>query len=115
MYNVAMDTIATWLTLQLQHHDLNALRLSYAIGVSHVTIGKWLKGIYTPNSANCRKLARVFNIPEDDVLVIAGHRSPDLIENTNYHVGPRALLDRALDQLTSDQLETLIASLEIIK
>ena len=120
-----MDTISNWLTAQLQQHNLNALGLSYAIGVSHVTIGKWLKGIYTPNPANCIKLARAFNVPEDDVLIIAGHKTPRVSDDRNndqlaephptYHIGPRARLDRMLDQLTDDQLEILTTFLEAIK
>jgi len=110
--------LAHWLKQQMDQKNVNALGLSYAINVSHVTIGKWLKGTYTPKPANCRKLAAYFRIPEDKVLLIAGHRKlpnpgGDLAEPLPvYRTGPRADLARLLDRLTDDQIHPLLKFLE---
>ena len=69
------STISTWLEGQIQHVDTNPYGLSKAIGVSHVTVGKWLNGVYIPDPPNCRKLAAFFHVPEPQVLVLAGHLS----------------------------------------
>ena len=110
--------LAHWLKLRMNEKDVNALGLSYAINVSHVTIGKWLKGTYVPKPTNCRKLAAYFGVPEDHVLSIAGHRklpesTGDLAEpRPVYRTGPRADLARLLDRLTDDQILALLKFLE---
>lgn len=110
--------LAHWLKRQMDQKDVNALGLSYAINVSHVTIGKWLRGTYIPKPTNCRKLAAYFGVPEDHVLSIAGHRKTitpggDLAEpRPVYRTGPRAALDLLLDRLTDDQLRSLLKFLE---
>lgn len=65
--------ISSWLKEQMDRNNINALSLSYALHISHVTIGKWLKGTYTPSPRSCRKIASFFGIPEEDILTIAGH------------------------------------------
>lgn len=76
--------LKNWLKHQMEKHNTNALGLSYAIKVSHVTIGKWLSGTYTPKPSNCRKLAQYFGAPEDYVLSLAGHRHQIKEEQTHY-------------------------------
>jgi len=110
--------IATWLKTQMKIRNLNPQGISHGIDVSHVTVGKWVKGIYTPNPENCRKLAHFFNIPDEQVLIIAGHLTPDDSKTTIaepctiYLTGPRAHLHTLLDTLTDDQAETLTKFLE---
>ena len=79
--------ISSWLKEQMDRNNINALSLSYALRISHVTIGKWLKGTYTPSPRSCRKIASFFGIPEEDILTIAGHL------RTNTIAEPKAPYD----------------------
>jgi len=103
--------LQTWLKNQMDKHDINALGLSYAIEVSHVTIGKWIKGIYTPNPANCRKLAQYFGVPEDQVLTLAGHRTPRTAEPQPHYSTTQPSLRQAIQmfrQLDDDDQERIL-------
>jgi len=120
-----MITFANWLNSELKRRpQLNQTALAINIGLSQSTISSWLRGLYVPQPENCRKIARFFDIPEDDVLVVAGHRQPVIIGHsttdlaeppTPYHIGPRARLDQLLDNLTDPQLEALITFLETLQ
>lgn len=121
-----MITFADWLSSEIKRKpELNQTALAIHIGLSQSTISSWLRGLYVPQPENCRKIARFFNIPDDDVLVVAGHRHPVVIGADNsghlaepptpYHIGPRARLDALLDHLTDDQLEALITFLETLQ
>ena len=93
-----MDMV-TWLTTQLEIKNMNAQGLSHAIGVSHVTVGKWLRGTYTPDPENCRKLAEYFQMPEQEVMIIAGHLTP-FTENT-LEVSPYYTTNQHSPELTN--------------
>lgn len=119
-----MITFANWLDSELKRRpQLNQTALAIHIGLSQSTISSWLRGLYVPQPDNCRKVARFFDIPEDDVLVVAGHRQSVIIGQdthiaeapTPYHIGPRARLDTLLDTLTDPQLESLITFLETLQ
>ena len=120
-----MITFADWLNSELKRRpQLNQTALAIHIGLSQSTISSWLRGLYVPQPENCRKVARFFDIPEDDVLVVAGHHRPAMsfegsnhVSNTRvpYHIGPRARLDALLDDLTDPQLDALIAFLEAMQ
>ena len=113
-------TFSDWLQSELKRRpDLNQTALAIHLGLSQGTISSWLRGLYVPQPDNCHKLARFFDVPEDEVLIAAGHRQPIVIghntlaePSTSYHIGPRARLDTLLDTLTSDQIEALITLLE---
>ena len=117
-----MITFADWLDSELKRRpQLNQTALAIHIGLSQSTISSWLRGLYVPQPENCRKVAHFFDIPEDDVLVVAGHRQPvahgtHLSEPpTPYHIGPRARTDKLLDNLTPPQLEALNHFLETLQ
>jgi len=110
----------------MAERNINNVGLAAAIDTSHVAIGHWTRGERFPNYGNCIKLARYFHIPEEDILIIAGHRQPHLISDSpyltdlgepqpTYATGPRAHLDTLLDQLTDDQVESLITFLEALR
>lgn len=69
------EPIASYLREAIDRRGITASQLSAYIDVSHVTVGRWIKGEDVPSPENCRKLARYFHIPEDRLLSIAGHRS----------------------------------------
>ena len=47
--------------------------LAAELGVSHVTVGRWLSGEDTPNTSSCRKLSEYSGVPLRKILSIAGH------------------------------------------
>ena len=119
-----METFRDWLTRQLdQHPDLNQVGLAIKLGLSQSSVSNWLRGIYVPQPENCRKLARFFNVPEKEVLIIAGHLQPNVTSDNHlaaepralYHTGPRARLNTLLDRLTDYQIETLATFLETLE
>jgi len=102
----------------MDRNNINALGLSYALCISHVTIGKWLKGTYTPNSKNCRKIAVFFGVPEEDVLAIAGHlRRNTIAEPKNPYntqvpgLGEAVYLFKALDDADQERILIMMRAL----
>jgi transcriptional regulator with XRE-family HTH domain len=65
--------------------EINQTSLAISIGVGQSTVSKWLKGVSTPDPKNCHKLAAYFNVSDDYVLSLAGHRSQ--IKETQAHYG----------------------------
>jgi transcriptional regulator with XRE-family HTH domain len=63
------DYIGTILT----SHNLRASQLAKKIGVSHATVGRWLKGEDIPSPESCRKLSVFTRVPIEDVLRIVGY------------------------------------------
>ena len=43
------------------------------LGISHVTMLRWLAGADLPNTASCRRIAEYSGIPIQKVLSVAGH------------------------------------------
>ena len=56
------ETFRTWLQYQIDRFDTNAYGLSRAIGVSHVTVGKWLKGTHGASPARVRRLLSILTL-----------------------------------------------------
>lgn len=119
-----MLTFANWLTNQLRHRpELNQVALAINLGISQGSVSNWLRGLYVPHPENCRKVAHFFDIPEDDVLAIAGHRQPLPIPDrthvaeapTTYDVSARTRVNQLLDNFTTPQLEALLTFLEILQ
>lgn len=118
-------TLADWLQQQFDDNPrLNQTGLALQLGIGQSTVSHWLTGVSIPSPQNCQKLARFFNIPEDDVLIIAGHRSPTIIGDRDkhlrdrpsiYYLGPRARLHELIDGLTEDQAKMLETFLDSIK
>jgi len=107
-----MITFAAWLKSKLKRRpELNQTALAIHIGLSQSTISSWLRGLYVPQPENCRKVARFFDIPEDDVLVVAGHRQPVIVSDNPS----RARTNDLIDNLTDEQLDALIAFLETLQ
>jgi transcriptional regulator with XRE-family HTH domain len=65
--------LRTYISDILDENQLRASRLAKEIGVSHATVGRWLKGEDTPSPESCRKLSQFTHTPIEEVLRIAGH------------------------------------------
>ena len=65
--------LRTYISDILDGKKLRASRLAKEIGVSHATVGRWLKGEDIPSPESCRKLSQFTHTPIEEVLRIAGH------------------------------------------
>ncbi len=70
----------------LHERNLLASHLAVDIGVSHATVGRWLKGEDIPSARSCYLLAEFSGIPLEDILRSAGH-IPEVIPEllAKYH------------------------------
>lgn len=78
-------------------HELDSRRLSdreasLTAGLDHAAIHRYLTGT-KPSSGNCAKLAAYFEVPEDYVLELVGHKHPS---------AKHSLFVKQLDRLTAD-------------
>lgn len=48
-------------------------QLAADLGVSHVTVSRWLSGTDTPSTRSCQRLAEYSGWPVEKVLSLAGH------------------------------------------
>jgi transcriptional regulator with XRE-family HTH domain len=102
-------------------HVQNAAELSRRSGISESQISRWLKNRGAPDVETLRKVARVLNRPLLEVVVAAGHLTPDearmkdaptipepasvrdtLLADPALSAAGRAMLLAAYDAATSD-------------
>jgi len=48
-------------------------QLAAKLGISHVTMSRWLSGADIPSTRSCRRLAEYSGVPVEKILSIAGH------------------------------------------
>ena len=60
----------------LNRNGYSVNKLAKEVGVSHVTMGRWLSGNAVPTPESCRMVARVADLPVAKVLSYAGHLPP---------------------------------------
>jgi len=48
-------------------------QLAAGLGVSHVTVNRWLSGDDIPSTRSCRKLAEYSGVPLEKLLSLTGH------------------------------------------
>jgi len=48
-------------------------QLAADLGISHVTVSRWLSGADVPSIKSCRRLAEYSGVPLEKVLSIVGH------------------------------------------
>lgn len=79
--NVPMSTqtvpISDFITGILHDKKLLASHLAKELGVSHATVGRWLKGEDIPSPRSCYVLSKFADRPIEEVLRIAGHLPPE--------------------------------------
>jgi SOS-response transcriptional repressor LexA len=68
------EPITSYLRETVEKRGILPSQLAAYVGVSHVTVGRWLKGEDVPSPDNCRKLATYLHVTEDTLLEMAGHR-----------------------------------------
>jgi transcriptional regulator with XRE-family HTH domain len=69
-----MSTIfATWLQGAMNAHGKDARRIALALGVTESTVHNWLFEGAIPGMKNLVELARMFDVPTESVIKIAGY------------------------------------------
>jgi transcriptional regulator with XRE-family HTH domain len=57
----------------LHRRKLSSNRLAGELGVSHVTLSRWLAGEDVPSVRSCQKIARYSGEPLENILRLVGH------------------------------------------
>lgn len=65
--------MATFLREVMRRRQRKPSQLAADLGVSHVTVSRWLSGEDIPNIQSCQRLAEYCGVPIEKVLAIAGH------------------------------------------
>ena len=65
--------ISVFITDILHQKKLLASHLAKELGVSHATVGRWIKGEDIPSPRSCYMLSKFAALPMEEVLRIAGH------------------------------------------
>lgn len=76
---VAMERrdFATWFQRQLRLRDWTQADFVRRSGAARGTVSNWARGSRLPDPAGCDLIADVLGVDRDEVLAIAGHRTPD--------------------------------------
>ena len=86
--NIPMSTknvlISTFIMDLLHEKNILPSHLASVLGVSHATVGRWLKGEDIPNARSCYKVAIFSGTSIEEVLRIAGHIPPGSISENKY-------------------------------
>jgi len=79
LYNVLMSTqevpIAAFLKELMRRRKRLPSQLAADLGVSHVTVSRWLSGEDIPSTRSCRKLAEYSGVSLQKILSLSGHLS----------------------------------------
>jgi transcriptional regulator with XRE-family HTH domain len=65
--------IVSFLNEMMRRRKRLPSQLASDLGVSHVTVGRWLSGKDIPSVKSCRRLAEYSGLPLEEVLSIVGH------------------------------------------
>ena len=71
--STSVQTFSFFVAGILRKKNMRASHLAAKIGVSHATVGRWLKGEDVPCAKSCYKVAEFTDVPVEDVLRAAGH------------------------------------------
>jgi len=105
--------IASFLKEIMRRRKRLPSQLAADLGISHVTVSRWLSGEDIPNIRSCRKLAEYSGISLEKVLALVGHlpriaekRPPDWPEFREYaHQKYPTELDEDLITMIEDLIE----------
>jgi len=68
-----ITTLATFLKEVMRRRQRKPSQLAADLGVSHVTVSRWLSGEDIPNIQSCQRLAEYCGVPIEKILAIVGH------------------------------------------
>lgn len=75
--------------------------LAKASGVKHPVISRWMDGTSLPDVASLRRLVKPLGVPLLELMVAAGHLSP---QEANMKAAPRKPVPPDVTKLTDDEL-----------
>lgn len=84
--------VAAWIRRRLVSRGKPQKDLAAAAGVSRATVTRWLQSESNPTAANCEVIAAFFDEDKDELLWLAGHRTPTKAERGGFR--QKALEDR---------------------
>ena len=116
LYNVLMSTqevpIVAFLRELMRRRKRLPSQLAADLGVSHVTVSRWLSGGDVPSTSSCRKLAEYSGVPLQKVLSIAGHMTGIMeqgpVEWPEFREYARRKYPKELDEDLITMIEDLI-------
>lgn len=99
--------------------DLTSADLSRAIGVADSVVSRWLRGS-VPSIENLRLLAPVLKVPVRDLVVVAGHMTPEEVGLTEIPEppGPPPTVEdeiMAADWLTAEAKQAAVTLLDSLR
>lgn len=68
---------ATWLGEELVKKRSNQNKMAVATGIARATVNAWFSVGRIPTPELCKAVAEYLHVPEEEVLIRAGHLSPD--------------------------------------
>jgi transcriptional regulator with XRE-family HTH domain len=108
------DKFANWLKEAMrQKNNMTQEALGDLLPASQPAIGNWLKGANTPKSKYIPKLAEIFDADEDDLLILAGHKSNKQSKKDDLDPDIKAIVGRA-KKMTSAELAQYLAYADFI-
>jgi len=102
-------TLIPFLKDLMRQHNQRVSGLAVELGVSHVTVGRWLSGEDTPSTRSCRKISKYSGLPLKKILTIAGHL-PKMVEQAP--VGWPEFREYALTKYPAELDEDLVYIIE---
>lgn len=80
------STFGRWLEAQIARLDLNISGLATLVGVSHVSVLRWMRGESEPRPDNIRALSRALGVPIEDVYGALGRIPQNMEEPESLRV-----------------------------
>jgi transcriptional regulator with XRE-family HTH domain len=93
-----------WLDKILLQRGITDSQLAKQAGISHTVISKARSGLQPIGWEACTAIAKALEIPQSDVLIIAGH-----LERPPAYVEGKAEWDALYDKLSTEDLEEMMA------
>ncbi len=96
----------------MRRHKLLPSQLAVKLGISHVTMSRWLSGADIPSTRSCLRLAEYSGVPVEKVLSIVGHlpqiAERPLVEWPEFREYARQKYPDELDEELIAMIEDLI-------
>jgi len=104
-----MDSLAQWLSQQLQQRAWRAADLAHRAGITEATLSRILRGKRRAGPEVCTALADALQVPADQVFRIAGLLPPvpDVVEQEDEALGLFRRLDAPMRQIALGLLHAL--------
>lgn len=111
---MAKPSFAIWLNAELSFRDMSMSDLARITGASFSSVSVWISRGVTPSPDTCKRIARALGIPDNEVLMAAGH-----IESAPITGMPREVIPEVATLLaqfsTQEQRRVLLPLLRVAR